>query len=127
MDQGSINTTTRRILLVEDHEDTARMMVRLLAARGYSAQAAGCGSAAIEMADRDRFDVIVSDLGLPDIDGRTLLAELHRRLGPVPAIALSGADSDEEIAQCRAAGFREHLAKPVTIQSLLDMIGRLLA
>jgi CheY-like chemotaxis protein len=53
------------------------------------------------------------------------LAELHRRLGPVPAIALSGVDSPDEIAHCRAAGFRDYLTKPVQFPSLLDRIGRL--
>jgi two-component system, chemotaxis family, CheB/CheR fusion protein len=126
MDQGSINPTARRVLVVEDHHDTARLMVRLLGARGYAATAASCGAAALELADRERFDVIVSDLRLPDFDGCTLLAELHRRLGPIPAIALSGSDSDEEVAQCRAAGFCEHLPKPVQLPTLLAAIGRVI-
>lgn len=126
MDQGRINPTARRILVVEDHEDTAKLMVRLLAANGYAAKAAACGARAMELADGEPFDVIISDLGLPDLDGCDLLRELHRRMGPVPAIALSGSDSPDEVAQCRNAGFREHVTKPVRIQSLLDTINRLL-
>lgn len=116
---------SRRILLVEDHEDTARLMVRLLSGSGYSAAAARTGAAAIELAGRERFDLIISDLSLPDIDGRALLPKLLQRTGTLPAIALSGMDSEDEIQQSRSAGFVEHLSKPVSFPQLLEAIRRL--
>lgn len=118
-----------RILLVEDHDDTAKVMARLLAANGFVASVAPTAAHATELAGRERFDLIVSDLGLPDLDGYTLLGELHRRLGPLPAIALSGFGPDDagDPAAARAAGFAEHLTKPVHFPTLLASIRRLLA
>ena len=73
----------------------------------------------------NRFDLIVSDLGLPDSSGLTLLGQL-RALCDVPAIALSGYDMEENVRQSRAAGYNEHLTKPTDFSLLTLTIGRLL-
>ena len=65
-----------RLLLVEDHEDTSAVMARLLKAAGYSVHVADCVNSALQVAERERFDVVVSDLGLPDGSGLELMRKL---------------------------------------------------
>jgi PAS domain S-box-containing protein len=119
------NGNARRVLLVEDHEDTARIMARLLSGKGYHVTGAPTAAAALERAAQESFDIVVSDLGLPDRDGLDLIRDL-KRLAPVPAIALSGFGMEEDIAKSKAAGFAEHLTKPINFQALLNCIARLL-
>lgn len=106
-----------RILLVEDHEDTARLMTQILAAGGYTVSTAGTVQEALRLAGREAFDVVVSDLGLPDGSGIDLLRRLTEH-GPVPAIALSGYAMENDVAESRRAGFRAHLTKPVDVDHL---------
>jgi hypothetical protein len=117
-------SSSTRILLVEDHTDTADIMARLLGARGYHVATAGSAAAALELGEQLPFDLIISDLGLPDKDGYELIREFRARW-PIPAIALSGYGAEDDIDKSRACGFAEHLTKPVNFQSLLNAIGRL--
>ncbi|HSU67420.1 MAG TPA: ATP-binding protein [Tepidisphaeraceae bacterium] len=114
------------ILLVEDHEDTAKIMARLLAGKGYQVTTAASAAEALKHAETQRFDLLVSDLGLPDRSGFELMEEL-RRQRPIPGIALSGFGMDEDVERSKAAGFAQHLTKPVNFQSLLNSISRLTA
>ena len=115
-----------RILLVEDHEDSAKIMVRLLGANGYNVSSAGTVADALNLARQQPFDLVISDLGLPDRSGLDLMRELKTDRA-IPAIALSGYALDDDVAKCIEAGFSEHITKPVNFQSLLNAISRLLA
>jgi len=108
-----------RIMLVEDHRDTAKLMSRVLARGGHVVEVANTVAAALELA-RQPFDVVISDLCLPDGDG----CELMRQLAPrgFRGIALSGLASDDDANRCRDAGFARHLSKPVDMQTLLKAI-----
>ena len=102
-----------RILLVEDHADTAKIVRRLLVAQGHDVILAGTvkdGLAAIETLP---IDVMISDLGLPDGSGLELMRQVLARGKRTPAIALSGYGTPSDIAQSKAAGFAEHLVKPL--------------
>ena len=101
-------------------------MVRLLGANGYQVSSAGTVADALSMARQERFDLVISDLGLPDRSGLDLMRELKSD-GAIPAIALSGYALDDDVAKCLEAGFSEHITKPVNFQSLLNAISRLLA
>lgn len=111
-----------RVLLVEDHQDTAEMMTLLLEMDGHLVQTAGTLRAALEVAERERFDLVLSDLGLPDGSGLDLMPGLRRKGLSVPGIALSGYGRESDIAQSREAGFSRHLVKPVDPALLLDVI-----
>lgn len=115
-----------RVLLVDDHEDTNRSLFLLLRRRGYAVQTAVSIASALEVADQHSFDVVVSDLGLPDGSGLDLLAQL-----PTPptlgGIMVSGYGMDEDIARSREAGYKEHLSKPVSVDKLDAVIRRLAA
>jgi CheY-like chemotaxis protein len=107
-----------QILLVEDHEDTARMIALLLRSEGHEVATASTLAAALDMAKASRFDIIVSDLGLPDASGLDLIRELRRHDPALKAIALSGYGMEEDVRRSREAGFAEHLIKPVNFDKL---------
>ena len=113
------------LLLVDDHADTLSVMSRLLTRRGYQVLMATSCESALEIARQNRFDLIVSDLGLPDGSGLTLLPQL-RAFGEVPAVALSGYGMEEDVRQTLAAGYDEHLTKPIDFSLLTQTISRLL-
>jgi len=106
-----------RILLVEDHADTARAMERVLTSLGHRIQTASSVQSAMTLAGRDTFDLLVSDIGLPDGTGLELVKQV-RVLQPIPAIALTGFGMEEDIERCREAGFAAHLTKPINFQKL---------
>jgi CheY-like chemotaxis protein len=115
-----------RVLLVEDDADSAKMLVRLLAADGTDVQWAGTVAAAVELATSQSFDVIVSDLDLPDGSGHDLIRRLLSER-PVRGIAVSGYGMEDDIRQSREAGFVEHLVKPVHVPELRRAIRRVAA
>ncbi|MEO6005852.1 MAG: ATP-binding protein [Opitutus sp.] len=112
------------ILLVEDHGDTGRVLARLLKNAGYAVEHCDTAAAALEMAARERFDVIVSDVGLPDMSGLELMPRLRAQQPWVRGVCLSGYGTEDDLQACRAAGFSEHLTKPVDMQRLQAAIRR---
>jgi two-component system CheB/CheR fusion protein len=118
---------TLKILLVEDHGDTAHVIGRLLGAHGHSVRHAGDVATALELVDQESFDVMLSDLGLPDGSGHDLMRALAARGKRLPAIALSGYGMAADVQASRDAGFLEHVTKPVDIESLLTAINRAVA
>ncbi len=114
------------ILLVEDHEDTARMIALLLRSEGHEVLTAATLASALDIARTNRFDLVVSDLGLPDASGLDLIRELRRFDPSVKAIALSGYGMEEDIRRSRDAGFAEHLIKPVNFDKLNAAIIRVM-
>jgi CheY-like chemotaxis protein len=117
-------TRKLRILLVEDHEDTSRIMCRLLRGFNHEVQAADSISSALEVASNNQFDLVISDLGLPDGTGTDLMRELRAKYG-LTGIALSGYGMESDIDSSRAAGFAEHLVKPVDLQKLRTVIQKI--
>lgn len=111
------NRKSMRILLVEDHEDTNRSLTNLLRRRGYHVQSANSISSALECAAEESFDLLVSDIGLPDGTGIDLMARLNTDRSMV-GIALTGFGMEEDIRRSREVGFREHLVKPVDLNKL---------
>ena len=114
------------ILLAEDHEDTARVLSRILQNAGYRVSHAASVAEALDLAADRHFDMVISDLGLSDGSGLDLMRSLHARQGIV-GIALSGFGTDEDVAASSAAGFSEHLTKPVDWAQLNAAIERALA
>lgn len=111
-----------RILLVEDHVDTAETMVSLLELVGHGVLWAADVKTAVDMAVRGNFDLMISDIGLPDGTGHELLRQLRSRGITLPAIALSGFGQDEDIEQSLGAGFQIHLVKPIDVDRLIEAI-----
>ena len=115
-----------RILLVEDHGDTARTMERLLTSFGYEVRVADSVALALQLAATEAFDLLISDIGLPDGTGHALMRQLRSRR-PIKGIVLSGYGMEEDIRKSKDAGFFAHLTKPVDVAVLkaaLAKIGR---
>lgn len=118
---GAADLAGLRILLIEDHVDSANTMAALLQAQGCATEIAGTLKDAVGAVEQHKFDVIVSDLALPDGTGYELIRKLPER---VPAVALSGLGSPQDRQRSVRAGFLEHLVKPVTISTLSSAILR---
>jgi CheY-like chemotaxis protein len=118
------NESKACILVVEDHDDTLRSMKMLLNRLGYEVLAAENMTDALRIAEERHFDILLSDIGLPDGNGLELLKKI-RALRNVPALALSGFGMDEDIDRSREAGFSDHLTKPVSIDRLQAAISQL--
>ena len=122
-----------RVLLVEDHADTARLMARYLERRlkldVVTANTVEQGVAALADADGDgSFGLIISDIGLPDGTGVDFLRRVHALLDdPPPAVALSGYGTEQDVRNSHDAGFREHLTKPVDLEQLERAVRQMLA
>ncbi len=116
-----------RILLIEDHSDTSRILARLLAEWGAEVSVADSCRSAMNLASAARYDVVISDLGLPDGSGLELMREFRRSNPNVAGIALSGFGTDEDVRRSLEAGFAEHLVKPVDFSRLWSAIQRLRA
>jgi signal transduction histidine kinase len=117
-----------RILLVEDHQDTLEVLRQLLAWQGYEVRTAGSIAEAIAAGEDFAFDIVVSDIGLPDGRGTDLLVQLREKVGrSVRAIAMSGFGMQDDLDRSRQAGFAEHLTKPVEFAALRQAILRVAA
>ena len=110
-----------RVLLVEDHRDTAEQLTRLLRRAGHQVTCVGSVKEALERGQDGGFDILVSDLGLPDGSGYDLMRDLARSQH-IPGIALSGFGMKEDIENSIAAGFSRHFTKPVDWQELQSEI-----
>jgi signal transduction histidine kinase len=106
-----------RILLVDDHADTCEALKRLLTARGHTVAVRHDMRSALETAQNDQFDLLISDVGLPDASGLELMTRL-RGNSSIPGIAISGFGTLADIEKSFAAGFSEHLVKPVNAERL---------
>lgn len=116
-----------RVLLVDDAVDTLEAFGYLLELEGAKVTLARSGIEALEQAHNQHFDLILSDVSMPNMDGHELLARLHHECGmrDVPAIALTGFARAQDIRRALAAGFKAHLGKPVTLDALLTLLERL--
>lgn len=115
----------RRILLVEDHEPTLAILARLLRRAGHEVSTANSVGAAIEASSAGKFDVVVSDLGLPDGSGIDLIVRLRTDDPELQGIALSGYGMEEDLLRSREAGFVAHLVKPVNFDQLVQALREL--
>jgi len=117
---GSIQ---HKILLVDDHEDTCTGMRMILERRGYRVKMANDVRSALEAAESFPFELLISDLGLPDGTGFDLMKELKRRRGDtIRGVALSGFGMESDVERSMEAGFDVHMIKPVNIERLGEIL-----
>ena len=110
-----------RIFVVENHEDTRVALQQYLEMLGHEVQSAASGRAALEALPHSNCDVLVSDIGLPDMDGWELLRTV-RLPRPIYAIAMSGFGMNADRRRSQEAGFRQHLVKPFNPDHLETML-----
>jgi signal transduction histidine kinase/ActR/RegA family two-component response regulator len=120
----------RSILIVDDDIDSLEMVTEILRQSGADVLTATSAGEAYELVQRERPDVLVADLGMPEEDGYALLRKV-RELAPecggsIPAVALTGYASEEDRRQATLAGFQSHLSKPVEPTQLLTIVANLI-
>jgi len=111
-----------RVLIVDDNRDAADLAAMLLTVEGHQAEVAYNGSDALLADGRFRPDVVLLDLGLPDMDGCQVARSLSREEPPPLLIAVSGHAEDQVGGRARASGCSHHLLKPVDIEALLKLV-----
>lgn len=114
---NQIQAKALNLLMVEDHEPTLQVLSRLLQRAGHKVTTAGTVGDALEIAAKNKFDLVISDLGLPDGSGIDLMAALRDDHG-LEGIALSGYGMEEDLARSKKAGFVAHLIKPIDFAQL---------
>lgn len=119
--------TAAHILLVEDHADTGLILSRFLTAAGFRVNHAASAGEAWQHFQQRPYDLIISDLGLPDESGLDLMRRLKEHHPELPAICLSGFGMEEDKRASAEAGFHEHVTKPVEFPRLEAAITRVLA
>lgn len=119
--QAKTNRKAYRILLVEDHEPTLAVISKLLRQKGHDVFPAANVKSALVLAAGHSFDVVVSDIGLPDGDGIEMMLRLTNEYG-LRGIALSGYGMAEDLAKTQNAGFLAHLIKPVNFEHLDNVL-----
>ncbi len=124
LEKPSTGSARGHVLLVEDHEPTRAALERLLVRRRFTVVSAASLSEARKAAEPGGFDLLISDIGLPDGNGYDLMVELRTRFN-LPGIALSGYGMEDDIARSEAAGFHHHLTKPVRVQALDKVLNSL--
>src|SRR5262245_49800673 len=113
-----------RLLVVEDHIDSAELLAELLQNQGHTVRVATTASDAIAIANEQPFDIVVSDVGLPDASGYELMQELRARFA-MKGIAMTGSARASDIEAGRAAGFAAYLTKPVSFRRLQQALEEL--
>jgi CheY-like chemotaxis protein len=121
-------TTEARILVVDDHDDTAEMLAAYLKRHGYLTDTASSATEALEKVKAESFDLIISDIAMPVMSGYELVEELRRMRDyrRTPTIAVTGFAMQNDRERSLQAGFNAHMTKPINPQTLLHTVNRLL-
>ena len=125
LDPGLASRHPLRILLVEDNAVNQKLALRLLAQMGYQADVAGNGIEAIEAVERQRYDLVLMDVQMPELDGleatRRIVAEVPVESQPwIVAMTANAMDGDRE--RCLEAGMKSYIAKPIRVEELVDAV-----
>jgi CheY-like chemotaxis protein len=127
-EESAIEQLGFRVLVVEDSRDTLDMIELWLTTFGCEVQVAASAPAALKLAAEDPPDLIISDIGLPDLDGYQLIRKVRQMPGlrSIPAIALTGFARPEDRELALAAGYDAHLSKPAEMRRLIRLMKRLM-
>lgn len=117
----------RTALVVDDVADVTEMLAVVLTHAGYSVVTAASAPAALKAASERQFDVIISDIGMPEMNGYQLAREMRLLPGyeTVPMVAVTGYSMFDDKERSTKAGFNAHMTKPIDPRALLDLIDQL--
>ena len=117
----------RSALVVDDVADVTEMLAVVLSHAGYNVVTAASAPAALKAARERQFDVIISDIGMPDMNGYQLAREVRQLPGyeTVPMVAVTGYSMFDDKERSTKAGFNAHMTKPIDPRALLDLIQQL--
>ena len=124
---GREGRTGRSALVVDDVADVTEMLAVVLTHAGYNVVTAASAPAALKAAQERQFDVIISDIGMPDMNGYQLAREVRLLPGyeSTPMVAVTGYSMFDDKERSSKAGFNAHMTKPIDPRALLDLIDQL--
>jgi len=124
---GSEPRERRSALVVDDVADVTEMLAVVLTHAGYSVVTAASAPAALKAARERQFDVVISDIGMPEMNGYQLAREMRTMPGyeTVPMVAVTGYSMFDDKERSTNAGFNAHMTKPIDPRALLDLIEQL--
>ncbi|HJZ79473.1 MAG TPA: response regulator, partial [Pyrinomonadaceae bacterium] len=116
------------LMVIEDDVDTLEMLRATLATHGFRVTACESAAETLRLAPEQAFDLIISDIGMPAMDGFEMIRRLRqlKQYESVPAIALTGYASHKDAKAALASGFNAHVSKPVEPAELIALVNRLL-
>ena len=116
-----------RVLVIDDSEDTTEMVQHLLQMSGATVNVASSGVEALKLAQERQYDVVLSDISMPGMDGFEFLGKLRKLPGKenIPAVALTGFGRPEDVQRAAREGFFAHLTKPFDIETLAMLLQKL--
>jgi two-component system, chemotaxis family, CheB/CheR fusion protein len=117
----------KSILVVDDSRETTEMLSKLLEMEGAFVETARSGLEALDVAAGKKFDLVISDISMPEMDGYQLLSKLRSlpSMADVPALALTGHGRASDVDRALRQGFAGHVAKPLDLDKLLLRIRQL--
>ena len=124
--QAETLTDPLSILLVEDHEDSRECLSKLLRMRGHDVIDAGNGAEALQFAQSCAFDLLITDISLPDVNGLALLEKLREKQPGLEGITMSGYAMPLDVVRSKEASYLAHLAKPVSLAKLDEVIRKVI-
>src|SRR5205823_14708545 len=126
-ESGKSSNRSCRVLVIEDHDDTRLLLEMMMQAEGFETACAATAEEALTLATTFVPDLILSDISLPNVDGYQLLKELRSLPGfkSVPAIALSGLETQGEESSSEEDGFEEYMLKPIDYELLFEKMASL--
>ena len=113
------NPALARVLIVDDLPELRRLWRREFESAGYDAVEAPNGKVALELVAAGRFDLVVSDVRMPQMDGLSLLRILHEQEPSLPVVLVTGSPDSNSAAQARELGAFDFLEKPLSFERLL--------
>jgi CheY-like chemotaxis protein len=121
------STTRRKVLVVDDVSDVTEMLSVLLTHAGYEVATASSAQEAMTLAEKTQFDLIVSDIGMPEMNGYELARALRTQedYEAVPMVAVTGYSMFDDRNRSLTAGFDAHVTKPIDPRAFLDLIEQL--
>ncbi|HEY2964571.1 MAG TPA: ATP-binding protein [Pyrinomonadaceae bacterium] len=127
LDLGIESLEGMNVLVVDDSEDTTEMVQHLLEIGGATVTAVTSGLEGLRIARERQFDVVLSDISMPGMDGFEFLSKLRALPGyqNLPAVALTGFGRPEDVERAHTQGFYAHLTKPFDIQALAELLQKI--
>jgi CheY-like chemotaxis protein len=118
-----------KIIVIEDVADSAKLAIKILTKYGHEAQIATNGEEAIQYISANKFDLVFLDLGLPDVDGQTLLGVLRRNYGmeETPIIVCTAWPPESAKKMAKAYGFDGYLSKPYRVVEFMEAVDKFLS
>jgi two-component system, chemotaxis family, CheB/CheR fusion protein len=123
------HTARQSVLVVDDVSDVTEMIALFLKHAGYDVTTSNSAGQALQLASDRYFDLVISDIGMPEMNGYQLAESLRASNGyqTTPLIAVTGYTEYDDRGRSLRAGFDAHLTKPINPSQLLELVGRLIA